>query len=65
LVRRNDVALWQRKFSPENRKIVHVRAVIDEQQKTLHVVERFKLVDGGEALDVRIHVGDPGAFTMP
>jgi hypothetical protein len=25
----------------------------------------FKLVDGGEALDVRIHVEDPGAFTMP
>jgi hypothetical protein len=31
----------------------------------LHVVERFKLVDGGEALDVRVHVEDPGAFTMP
>jgi hypothetical protein len=31
----------------------------------LHVVERFRLVDGGEALDVRIHVEDPGAFTMP
>jgi hypothetical protein len=31
----------------------------------LHVAERFKLVDGGEALDVRIHVEDPGAFTMP
>jgi hypothetical protein len=31
----------------------------------LHVVERFRLVDGGEALDVRVHVEDPGAFTMP
>ena len=31
----------------------------------LHVVERFKLVDGGKAIDVSIHVEDPGAFTMP
>ena len=31
----------------------------------LHVVERFKLVDGGEALVVDIRVEDPGAFTMP
>jgi hypothetical protein len=29
----------------------------------LHVVERFKLVDGGEALVVNIRVEDPGAFT--
>jgi hypothetical protein len=31
----------------------------------LHVVERFRLIDGGEALEVKIHVEDPGAFTMP
>jgi hypothetical protein len=31
----------------------------------LHVVERFKLVDGGNALEVDIRVEDPGAFTMP
>jgi hypothetical protein len=31
----------------------------------LHVVERFKLVDGGKAIDVSIHVEDPGAFTTP
>jgi hypothetical protein len=31
----------------------------------LHVVERFKLVDGGEALEVDVRVEDPGAFTMP
>jgi hypothetical protein len=30
----------------------------------LHVVERFRLIDGGDRLDVRIHVEDPGAFTM-
>jgi hypothetical protein len=31
----------------------------------LHVVERFKLVDNGSALEVRVRVEDPGAFTMP
>jgi hypothetical protein len=31
----------------------------------LHVVERFKLVDGGEAIEVNIRVEDPGAFTTP
>jgi hypothetical protein len=31
----------------------------------LHVVERFKLVDGGEALVVNIRVEDPGTFTTP
>jgi len=31
----------------------------------LHVVERFKLVDRGEVLEVNVHVEDPGAFTMP
>jgi hypothetical protein len=31
----------------------------------LHVVERFRLVDGGEAMEVKVHVEDPGAFTTP
>jgi hypothetical protein len=31
----------------------------------LHVVERFQIVDGGKALNVSVHVEDPGAFTMP
>jgi hypothetical protein len=31
----------------------------------LHVVERFKLTDGGRMLDVLITVDDPGAFTVP
>jgi hypothetical protein len=31
----------------------------------LHVVERFKLIEGGEALEVNVRVEDPGAFTMP
>jgi hypothetical protein len=31
----------------------------------LHVVERFKLLDGGKAMEVKIHVEDPGAFTTP
>ena len=28
----------------------------------LHVVERFRVVDGGKTLEVRIAVDDPGAF---
>ncbi len=31
----------------------------------LHVTERFRIVDRGTALDVRVHVEDPGAFIMP
>ncbi len=31
----------------------------------LHVVERFKLIDGGKALEILIKVDDPGAFTTP
>jgi hypothetical protein len=31
----------------------------------LHVVERFRIVDGGKALEVNVHVEDPGAFTVP
>jgi hypothetical protein len=31
----------------------------------LHVVERFRIVDEGKALDVSIHVEDSGAFTTP
>ncbi len=31
----------------------------------LHVVERFHLTDGGQTLEVNLHVEDPDAFTMP
>jgi hypothetical protein len=31
----------------------------------LHVVERFRMTNGDKMLEVRIHVEDPGAFTMP
>src|SRR5207302_6741836 len=31
----------------------------------LHVVERFRLIDGGKILEVNIHVEDPGAFKTP
>src|SRR5262249_15996590 len=33
--------------------------------KDLHVIERFRMVDGGKTLEVNVHVEDPGAFTMP
>ena len=31
----------------------------------LHVIERFRIVEGGKALEVNVRVEDPGAFTMP
>jgi hypothetical protein len=31
----------------------------------LHVVERFRIIDGGKALEAIAYVEDPGAFTMP
>jgi hypothetical protein len=31
----------------------------------LHVVERFRVIDGGKGLEAAVHVEDPGAFTMP
>jgi hypothetical protein len=31
----------------------------------LHVIERFRIAEGAKALDVDVHVEDPGAFTMP
>ena len=31
----------------------------------LHVIERYRIVDDGKTLEVKIHVEDPGAFTTP
>jgi len=31
----------------------------------LHVVERFRMIDGGKTLEARVHVEDPGAFNTP
>jgi hypothetical protein len=31
----------------------------------LHVVERWRMLDGGETLEVQVYVEDPGAFTTP
>src|SRR6185436_7538136 len=31
----------------------------------LHVIERFRLIDGGNTLEVRVHVEDEDAFTTP
>jgi hypothetical protein len=31
----------------------------------IHVVERFKLIDGGRSLQVSVTVDDPGTFNMP
>src|SRR5258708_97551 len=31
----------------------------------IHLIERFRLASGGDRLEVRVHVEDPGAFTVP
>jgi hypothetical protein len=31
----------------------------------IHLIERFRLTSGGDRLEVRVHVEDPGAFTVP
>jgi hypothetical protein len=31
----------------------------------LHVIERYRIIDGGKALDASVHVEDPGAFATP
>jgi hypothetical protein len=31
----------------------------------MHVVERFKLIDGGKTLEALVTIDDPGAFNMP
>ena len=31
----------------------------------LHVIERFRMLDNGEILELNVHVEDPGAFTTP
>ena len=33
--------------------------------KQLHVIERFRLIEGGQVLEANVHVDDPGAFTTP
>jgi hypothetical protein len=48
---------------------ITTKAYVDNYQTphtdALHVVERYHLIDGGNALEVDIHVEDPGAFTTP
>jgi hypothetical protein len=45
------------------------KTVIDNYRtphtELIHVVERFKLIENGNTLQVLIEVDDPGAFTMP
>jgi hypothetical protein len=31
----------------------------------MHVIERFRLIDGGRTIEVNVFVEDPGAFNMP
>jgi len=48
---------------------LNTRTFIDNYRtphtEQLHVVERYRIVDDGKALEVTAYVEDPGAFTMP
>jgi hypothetical protein len=48
---------------------LNTRTRVDSYQtphtEQLHVVERYRLVDNGEAIEAVAYVEDPGAFTMP
>src|SRR5262249_57972073 len=48
---------------------LNTRTFVDSYQtphtEQLHVIERWRIVDGGKALEVTAWVDDPGAFTMP
>jgi hypothetical protein len=48
---------------------LNTRTFVDSYQtphtEQLHVVERFRIVEDGKALEVIARVEDPGAFTMP
>ena len=48
---------------------ITTRTFVDDYQTPhtdkLHVVERFRLSDGGKGMEVALHVEDEGAFTTP
>jgi hypothetical protein len=48
---------------------LNTRTLVDNfytpHSERLHVVERYRLIDGGRGLEARVHVEDPGVFTMP
>jgi hypothetical protein len=48
---------------------LNTRTFVDEyftpHTEKLHVVERFRVIDDGKTLEAKVHVEDPGAFTMP
>jgi hypothetical protein len=47
---------------------ISARAPVDKfftpYTEHFHMIERFRLASGGDRLEVRVHVEDPGAFTM-
>jgi len=48
---------------------LNTRTFVDQfrtpHSEKLHVVERFRLVEGGNAIEANAYVEDPGAFTTP
>jgi hypothetical protein len=43
----------------------HVDNYFTPHSEQLRVVERFRMVNDGQILEVHVHVEDPGAFTVP
>ena len=48
---------------------VTTKAFVDNYRtphsEKLHVVERFRMIEDGKTMEVKVHVEDPGAFTTP
>ena len=46
-------------------KKTYIDSFLTPHTDRLHVVERFRMIDGGKRMEVLVHVEDPGAFAMP
>jgi hypothetical protein len=48
---------------------LNTKTFVDSYQtphtEQLHVVERYRMIEGGKAIEAVAHVEDPGAFTTP
>ncbi len=69
LVRRNRSATGRATRSSSTRSARILKTFVDAfrtpHSENLHVVERWRLIDGGKTLEVKITVDDPGAFNEP
>jgi hypothetical protein len=69
VIRRIDRPLRERRYLVVDTIGLNTKTFVDSfrtpHTEQLHVVERFRIVEGGKALEVNVHVEDPGAFTTP